>query len=191
MTKAYNEYSKAVRKAVRDLWRGDIDVYEFIYFMSDAMESGFEDAWIEGAEYLEVPPDLNYENRDIIATEVAAKSTLLLGFGGTIIASSKDEGGKLAPLLKRAALWTAAYFLIREFAKTVLGEDIHLKWTLHPAEHCRSCVKLDGIVKTATEWQEQDVYPRHWDKLDCRIGCKCTLDKTDEPVTEAPLPLLP
>jgi hypothetical protein len=114
-----------------------------------------------------------------------------MGLAVYIERNSRARKGKLRVVMQRIEVWAKAYNRIVQIAKTYAGKDKKQKWTMHPAEHCQSCLKLSGKVKRASYWRDHDVYPKHWDKLECRNGCQCTLEDTDEPMSKGPLPSLP
>lgn len=185
-------YRLNIRAAVRSLWNGNIDFVSFFSQMQAAIRRGFTQAWAEGAAVYGVKPDEYTDaERARLAQEIVQESQYIMRFADAIEAHSKKNGGKLEPLFTRAELWIAAYDRILNLAIAYAGKDQKLRWTLHPAEHCKSCVRLSGKVKRSSYWVEHDVYPKHWGKLICKGGCHCSLEPTDEPLSKGPLPGLP
>lgn len=192
VNKSKSEYGKSIRANVRRLWLGQVDTFDFVDGMITSIQRGFRRAWVQGAKQCGVLEDeLTEDEQAALEQEINSDITYLLGFALAIEEGSKANGGKLTPLINRARMWVERYTAIVELAKIMACEDQKLKWTLNPAEHCKSCLKLEGKVKRASYWKNYDVRPKHWDKLDCKGGCRCSLEPTDEPISKGPLPSLP
>jgi hypothetical protein len=152
----------------------------------------FTQAWYSGAADEGIKPDeLSAEEINRLQSEIANEASFIANFGNDIVANSRAAGGRLEPLLSRSDLWANGYTRIRAIARLMAAKDKKKIWTLNPAEHCPSCLKLEGKVKRASYWIEHGVQPKAWDKLVCKLGCKCTLEDTDLPLSKGPLPSLP
>lgn len=159
-------------------------VQDIIYYLTQA--------WYAGAKEEGVAPDeLNVDERARLRAEIASEASFVSNFINDIQFNNRASGGSLAPFLYRATLWANAYTRVKAIARLMASGDKKKIWTLHPAEHCQSCRKLDGKVKRATYWLDHGVQPKAWDKLACRMNCRCTLDDTDAPLSKGPLPNLP
>ena len=192
-------YRSTIRSATRGLWSGAMDWEQFYELMLDTVRLGFEAAWHEGAAECGIlPEDLTAEERQALQSATVQENGYIAGFADTIEEKSKANGGKLGPLLVRAELWVKRYNDLRNRAKEMACGDQKLKWKMHPEkEHCKSCLKLNGKVKRASVWRNNDVRPQHPTKLECMVGaggpsvCGCEFVVTDEPCSRGPLPNLP
>lgn len=165
---------------------------DFTSEMFRLVRVGFTQAWNEGMAAANITEsEMTDEERIRLEQEIVKEYSYVNGFADAVDAGSKANGGKLAPLFYRAGLWADGYPRIRSLAMTYAADDPKLKWTLNPAEHCISCKKLDGKVKRASFWKSKGVYPKAWDKLTCKGGCKCELVPTTDRCTPGALPVLP
>jgi len=177
-----------IRSSVRALWLGVWDYFSFVDAMMLAIERGYTQAWHEGAKVYGInPEDMTQEEHIRLTEEVMKETSFINGFAQAIIGNNKFVGGKLEPLFFRAEMWVQGYTRIMNIAKALAAKDQKLQWSLHPAEHCSSCRSLNGKVKRASYWVAH-VTPKSW-SLQCRSGCKCTLEPTDKPITRGPLPM--
>jgi len=191
--KSLSNYRSAVRSAVRGLWAGNMSYDQFVYSMIRAIDSQYPMAWQEGARSVGILPDeMSPEERARLNEEMFSEYRFIDRFARAIIAGNKENGGHLTPLFGRAERWVAGYNRIVNIAVTYARSDPKLKWKIDaPKESCSSCVRLANRVKRASYWRAKGVYPKSWDKLHCRGGCKCSLVPTNEPASKGPLPNLP
>lgn len=189
--KTLEGYRTSLRENARGLWNGTFNWYDFYSNMVDTITRGFNQAWAEGmAKYGMSMDDRDAEERTRLQREIQSEVSHIEGVADFIEAYSKANGGTLAVCMQRIEGWVAAYTRIVQLATAMAAANRKLKWNMHPAEHCGSCLKLAGKVKRGKYWTEH-VTPKDWDKLECRKGCKCSLDPTDEPCSKGPLPSLP
>ena len=189
--KSQESYRADLRANARALWSGVWDFFDFFVAMQASVQRGFTQAFYEGAATCGVRPDeLSAEELARLQSEIVLEQQHITGLAD-FIGEVKARGGKLAEVFTRVELWVNGYGRVRGLAQTLACEDVKYKWVLHPAEHCSSCRKLSGKVKRGSFWASHDVQPKSWSKLICRLGCKCSLDPTDEPLTPGPLPALP
>lgn len=98
------------------------------------------------------------------------------------IVDARVDGTSVSPLLARAKLWAnqwnAAY---NEAVRLItLQGGGNLVWEYGDAEHCNTCLSLNGIVARADEWDTLGVKPQG-DMLECGgWNCKCALVSTDK-----------
>lgn len=190
--KSIENYRLGIRAAFRGLWSGAFDFFDFYAAMDTTIQRGFSQAWREGALRCGIDFDeLSRDELNALRSEIVRETQFIDGVAGFIEANSRDNGGKLSVVMQRAELWIQAYDRVANRAQSMACKDQKLKWVLNPAEHCSSCLKLEGKVKRASFWTERGVYPKAWDKLDCKQGCKCDLVPTTEPLSRGPLPNLP
>ena len=189
--KGVNAYRSNIRAGVRGLWGGSMNYIEFYDQMMLAIEKGFREAWEEGAaEGCIRPEDFTTSETNRLYAEINKQFAYVDGFATAIEEGSKANGGMLAPLMYRADMWINEYSRIKTLAKALALKDKKHRWTLNPAEHCGSCLKLSGQVCRMSFWLTH-VMPKQWDKLDCKNACKCTLESTTDACTRGPLPGLP
>lgn len=190
--KSVPSYRLNLRANARALWSGTWDEFDFYLQMLATVRRGLTQAGQEGAAQCGIrPSEMSEEELLALETEIVKENSHLDGLTNFIAANSKAEGGKLETVYKRVEQWVDAYTRVKNHLQVMACGDQKFKWNLHPAEHCTSCKKLAGKVKRASYWKKHNVYPKSWDKLHCRRGCKCTLDPTDEPLTRGTLPNLP
>lgn len=98
------------------------------------------------------------------------------------IVDARVDGTSVSPLLARAKLWAnqwnAGY---NEAVRLItLQGGGNLVWEYGDAEHCNTCLSLNGIVARADEWDTLGVKPQG-DMLECGgWNCKCALVSTDK-----------
>ncbi|MCP5019880.1 MAG: hypothetical protein GY938_32035 [Ketobacter sp.] len=86
----------------------------------------------------------------------------------------------------RLILWAftlaGIYHMGQEFAAPRFGEERRYEWGLgNTEEHCRTCLALDGVVLTASEWRIIGHKPQGR-SLECGgWNCDCERTETDKP----------
>jgi len=188
-------YTAAIRSSVRGLWTGEFSYDWFFDSMSTAINYHIRQAWAAGSKECGIFPN-EYSQPERVALEQAINYELqwIDGFAAAIEEGSKANGGKLGPLMARAAIWTGRWEGIRSQAMAMACADKKLKWVYGDTQHCSSCAKLNGKIKRASYWNERGILPRvHGaDYLSCNgFRCRCVLQPTDEPASKGPLPKLP
>lgn len=191
-TKSADTYRANLRANARALWLAEWDEFDFYVAMLSTVRRAFTQAFYEGAAVCGIAPqELSRGELLRLEEEIVQENSYIDGLADFISENSKAMGGKLTDVYTRVELWVQGYARVKNLGQITACGDLKLKWNLHPAEHCTSCLKLAGKVKRASFWEKLEVFPKAWDKLICRLGCKCTLDPTDEPLTPGPLPSLP
>jgi len=196
--KSVSDYETSIRGPVRGLWNGQIDIYDFSSMLASAVRRGLRQAAEEGArENGILPGELTESELSVLDGIINEEITYVDQFGDAVEANSKANDGRLESFEWRIALWVNRYNEVKTMFQTITGGDKKYIWHMYAHEHCESCKKLNGKVKRASEWQRNNVYPRHRTKLACMVSahgvsvCKCELEETDEPCTPGPLPALP
>ena len=189
-------YRNGIRAAVRGLWLGAFDFYQFYDALDVTIRNGLTTAWYEGAAECGIlPADLSPTERAAIAQAIAGELGHIDSFATEIEAGSKANGGKVGPLLARAEMWILRYQDVVNRAKVMACADQKLEWVLGlTKEHCSTCLKLTGKVKRASYWQQVGVRPQSPPNplLECGgWACLCNLIITDAPMSKGPLPNLP
>jgi hypothetical protein len=193
--KSLSQFQRGIRSSIRSLWNGTFNHFEFVDNMRAVIEQGFRRAWAEGAKQCGVSFDeLTKRELDKLEQMTNAQFVFLPGLADDILENSKANGGKLQPLFSRGDMWISEYRVVRDQATGMACGDKKKKWVLGAAEHCKSCIKLNGKVKRASFWIKSGILPQRngASYLECRgFNCACELVDTDEPISKGPLPRLP
>lgn len=188
-------YNRGVRFATRGLWNGSTNTFEFIDSMVSVLNLGFTAAWNDGAKSCGIKPEeRTSEENNELQVQINESISFVSGFAQFINENSKANKGKLGTVLGRAALWQNRYGEIENQAKTMACGNAKYIWRLGIADHCKTCLKLNGRVMRASRWAELDVYPQDTrpGKLACHgFNCACSLNKTDLSATPGRLPRIP
>lgn len=191
--KSLNSYRASLRAEVRRYVKGEVGDGDFLLGFFTAIGSGFRNAWKQGAAVCGVRPsefDINIEDK--VQGEINRQITFISSFRDSLV--KLTDGGQMNTELAKVEIWVARYGEQVNKARAALCGQQKLKWNLGVAEHCNSCKSLEGIVKTAEFWYTSGILPRVAGAtyLICEgYNCKCSLDPTDEPITEGALPPLP
>ncbi len=194
-------YRAALRAAARGLWLGALDYFDFFDQMDRVIKFFLPMAWQMGAAECGVSPaDYSPAEKLALSRVIADEMLYIDGLAQFIVAGSKAEGGKLGAvggtggIMGRIDIWINRYEQVRQKAMVMACADVKSRWVLGDAEHCLSCLKLNGKVKRNSYWQKTGILPRvpGADYLICQGWlCQCTLELTDEPCSKGPLPKLP
>ena len=177
---------RTISGLVRDLYDGDISKSDFEDSMSELIEKQFKRAFNEamkenGSEWTDAI-DAKYQER------VTNQYQYIEKFADDILAGKDAETG-YGQFTSRAELWANQYDSTVNEAKLITGaKDDRYKWVMGATEeHCTTCASLDGVVATAEQWEASGFHPQQPpnDALTCGgWRCDCSLELTDEPVTE-------
>lgn len=194
VAKTVNYYRFALQRAIRDLYQTG-DIGRFIDVHARLIEEQFARAWREGLREVGIEADeMTAEEQKILNELIQHEEDFVLDFVAEIM-QARAEGAPVQPFLARAELWANRYTDVVNQAKLIGGKNQKLEWVLGATEeHCASCLRLNGIVKRASYWNEKGVHPQGApnDKLVCGgWRCDCRLNVTDKPLTKGPLPRLP
>lgn len=190
--KSQNNYRRGIRAAVRGLWAGATSLTDFEDSMASVIRRYFVEAWRRGIKAAGAEEsDLTARDTERLQVEIAQEILYAMQFGADIEASSKANGGKLAPLYGRIEAWVDTYERIEFLAMSIAGRGVKYKWVRDPAkDSCDDCIRLDGRVYFGRVFERENVYPR-CRKLNCTgLKCGCRLERTDEPVTRGRFPTL-
>lgn len=182
LLKTIEGYRLNIRAAVRGLWMGVFDYYNFLDQMSLAIERGFTQAWYEGARIYGVnPSELTQEEHDRITSEVNTERGFVPALGQAILANTKANGGKLAPLFSRAELWISGYNRVRILGSTYAAKDQKQEWVYGDTQHCPDCLMYNGKVYRASTWMKHNIQPKMY-ALNCHgYHCQCKFVPTNKP----------
>jgi hypothetical protein len=188
-------YAFALRQNVRAFWAGRRDFDQFLETLNDTIQFHLELAWRAGAAECGIRPDERTpEEAAVLRNFILNQLSFTFNLAEFVEENRKSEGGLLRTSLKRLPPWVNRWNEVKAEAQLVACADLKYVWTLGVAEHCKTCLKLNGRVMRASRWREMDVHPQDTrpGKLDCNgYNCKCRLVRTDKRATPGPLPRLP
>ena len=185
-------YRNGIRSAVRGLWGGSLDIWQFGWQMEIIVRNGLTLAWYEGAKECGIlPADLSLEERSKLRQAIANEDSHIDSFGADIEANSKKNGGKVGPLFARAEAWINRYLDVVNRAKVFACADRKMAWRLGATKvHCVDCSNLNGKVKRASQWAAYGIRPQSPELACGGFRCLCYFEVTDEPMSRGPLPRL-
>lgn len=177
-------YRRALRRAVLNFYRGDMDAFEFIDELVTLINGQFTRAWNEGAREVGFDPkEQADEDRLILLDRIQAEEEFILGFASDI-ETTRMEQKPITPLYNRVELWVNRFDEVKDTAIIHFGGKQKFEWELGATEeHCTTCLALNGIVATAEEWEQSGVHPQRGpnDSLECGGWlCDCRRKKTDK-----------
>ena len=177
--KQAGDYRSTLRQLALDYYHRRISFIDFRLRMVASIGSGLTEAWLSGREIWGITQGLTFPERLVLYREISREIRYIQGLSTAIDVLA--NGGKDIDLIsRRLDLWGDAFIRTQELSKTYNGKDQFLRWVLNPAEHCGTCLSLEGKVQTARQWLAMGYYPKSW-SLDCGQGCKCGLDMAQEP----------
>lgn len=179
--KTVDYMENAIEGLVNGVYNGNIGG-QFIDTMANIISGQLTQAYRQAWE--------DEGNTDYFAPDYLAESleAMILGQYDYVdqfyrdIVDARVDGTSVSPLLARAKLWAnqwnAAY---NEAVRLMtLQGGGNLVWEYGDAEHCNTCLSLNGIVARASEWDTLGVKPQG-DMLQCGgWNCKCALVSTDK-----------
>jgi hypothetical protein len=180
IVKTVEYYIRALRRAVLNFFRMDMDAFEFIDEMVRLIDGQFTRAWNEGAREVGVDPkDMDEEDLAILQDRKDQEQEYILGFASDI-ETARIEQAPITPLYNRVEMWANRYNEVKSDAMIHFGGKKKLEWQLGSTEqHCETCSQLNGIVAWAKEWEQSGIHPQGapngllecggW-KCDCRLG---------------------
>jgi len=192
-----DNYRRELHKLARMVWEG-VDYFVPVtdlwnYSAPQAVSDYHRRAWIQGAKEVGFSPaDFTPADNMALAMLQVGHTSRLPDLYQWIVAHDKAHGGDINVIFSRLDLWVNALEQTQSVAKERFGSDKKLKWELGATEkHCASCLKLNGHVHRASQWQAADVRPQS-PSLECGgWRCDCSLEVTDEPCTPGPVPSIP
>lgn len=187
-TKTVGTYDRQIWRAMRDLYSGDTDVFDFIDDLVSMIDNQFERAWRQGSRDVGVDPR-DWTDADIftLAERIAAEREHILTLAEDVEAA-RLSGAPISSLRHRAELWANRYTDVVNEARIYFGEMQKLEWVLGPTEHCDDCLRLVGTVASAKEWDASGWKPQS-SRLQCGgFRCRCQLVPTDKRRTRGGIP---
>jgi hypothetical protein len=195
--KAYSadKYANDIIESARMYWKEGIRG-NFTTRMNAIIKFGLRDAFDLGAADLGMTPE-DYSTQEITVRDeiIAEEKSHVADLLDYIDGLANDPTATFDNSISRLELWGARFDDVRGRAVVLLGQDAKLEWHLGETEqHCRTCSRLDGVVKRASFWQTHGILPKAPpnDMLECGgWKCDCTLEPTDKPVTRGRMPKVP
>lgn len=184
MVKTIAQFSRMLKRAVLELWRGTENEFEFIDRMTYAIDEQYRRAWNEGMRSVGLDPvrDMLAEWENVLNARIEQEYNYVLDFADAIL-KAREEGGPVDALYSRAELWVSRYEELRNLAMVTCGREKRLVWQLGVAEHCDTCLALHGIVAYARVWEASPWRPQGRNLRCGGFNCKCSLSPTDDPPT--------
>ena len=191
-------YQRTITQAARELFRsGDTDT--FLTAMDDIIQREIPRAWYAGMRECGMKPDDMTEEEQNELLDMMVKTSSFVSGLASGINKLRDQDQKFDVILPRITTWANQWNTAYNMGRMMCKDD-KLEFVLGSAEkHCRSCLKLNGYVKRASQWKKAGVGPQAGPnnelpnpKLECGgWECDCTLQSTDKPVSKGRLPKLP
>lgn len=187
------DFRRSLRAATRRYWVGLFSDSDFIFELLGVIDRQFNRAFNIGlAECGLKRADIEDGDDDDLQDLINNQFQSVANIPDKII--KKKDGGK-----QKDAYLTTSIYLNRFDEARLLGSIISCgdelrEWVIGSAEHCGSCLKLNGIVKPLSFWKSSGILPAIANAayLICKgFNCKCRLKKTNKPITKGALPSLP
>lgn len=185
-------YARGIRSAIRGVWTGALDYFDFYDAMSSTINIGLRQAWNEGAGMVGISED------ELTAEEIASRDGIIskeqdyiTGFFDFLESKTKAEGGKLGESINasRAISWTRRYQDVRNQAMMTGRGNPKLKWQLGSTEeHCRDCLTYHGRIYRASTWAKYGIKPQDPGLACGGYLCDCRFEQTDEPANRGKPP---
>jgi len=133
-------------------------------------------AYLDGMEEGGIAsPELDTDDRATILAWLSGQSTFTTHFSKEVFTKGLSE----LQVAQRAGAWVEnSLGEIRLKGLMSVKRNALFKWVMDPtAEHCGSCVKLNGHVHRLKDWMRYNIRPKS-PALICWGGCKCTFAET-------------
>jgi hypothetical protein len=169
--KGIDDFALSLRASVRGLWNGSRNLFGFVDNTISILERHLENAWREGANVCGIRPDeRSPEEQATLQDYIENQIQYVLPLGQFIQENSRENGGLLRKSLNRLPPWINRYNEVREISQEMSCTDQKFVWLLGEAEHCISCLRLNGRVMRMSKWRQLDVHPQDTrpGKLRCR-----------------------
>ena len=182
VVKTYDFFLRAVEGLVRGVYNGQVGG-DFVDALANLIEGQINQAFAQAYEdeaytdfYL---PDYLREGAEAMI-ERERNFDWIYQYYTDIVDARVDETS-ISPLLARGRMWANLYneAYSESLRLMTLANGGNMVWQLGEAEHCSTCLALDGIVASASEWDVSGWRPQS-PELECKgFNCKCSLTPTD------------
>jgi hypothetical protein len=194
--KTVGHFTRVLKKAVLDFYRGDIDSGAFLDTMINLVDSQFHRAWNQGARDVGFDPkEMTDDDKLQLLFRIDKEAPFILDFAIAVEEARINETS-INALYARVDLWANRFNEVENEARVYFGSKMglnpHLVWRLGATEqHCSTCATLNGTVATARQWEMSGIRPQHApnNRLECGgWNCDCRLEVTDEPLSANGIP---
>jgi hypothetical protein len=164
-------------------------VFQFESVMLELIEQQYGRAWREGMRTLELDPakDMTPDAEAILQDAILAEYDNVGKFAQDVVTASRVVSDKdwHSKFSHRVDVWANRYNQIKEMSIRHFSEGKQkLMWVEGDSyEKCSTCLRLDGIVAYAEEWDALNVHPQSAPNPYLICGgwnCRCTLVPTDK-----------
>ena len=161
-------------------------VFQFESVMLNLIEQQYKRAWREGMRTLNLDPlaDMTPDADAILQDTILAEYDHVGKYAQDVVTAAYAHSG-FEQFRVRVSMWANRYNQMREMAIRFFSDvQQRLQWVENDTiEKCPVCVRLDGIVAYAQEWDALNVHPQHAPNPYLVCGgwnCKCTLEPTTQ-----------
>ena len=158
-----DSFARSMWKATKDLYANRA-AFQFGSFMLDLIEQQYGRAWREGMKSLDLSPkdDMTPDAEAILQDAVVAEFEHVQSYANDVVTASYSKAG-YDQFRQRVDMWANRYNQIRELAVRTFAEtQQRLQWVEGDTiQKCDICVRLDGIVAYAQEWDTLNVHPQN------------------------------
>lgn len=177
--KTYEFFLNTMERLITNVYNGFMQS-EFLditaNLISGQLTQAFQQAWLEEGGGGELPAYLQTALFQLILEQFPHVDGLYRD-----IVSARELEQPLSPLLARASMWANRYNEAYNQASQliIVQNGGKMQWVMGQAEHCETCLALNGIVAFASEWQASGLRPQGA-MLQCGgFHCQCSLIPTD------------
>ena len=122
--KTVGTFTRALKKAVLDFYRGNMDAVEFTGIMSDLIEKQFSIAWEKGAEDVGFNPrGQSRFDRDELQQHIDSEARHVVEFAQAVILARVEEKD-VKPLYARVDLWANRFNQVENDARLYFAQQI-------------------------------------------------------------------
>lgn len=181
--KDFDDFSARLSNLVKALHGGTITVPSFVDSMaaliSRQITLAYRTAWADEVGEGNVPAYLLQSAESMILNQF----TFVDKFAREIRDGALADGS-VQPFLARVPMWANRYTEAYNEALRLIAlqNGGKLVWVYGDADHCETCLSLNGIVAYASEWEQSGVKPQNAPNNALVCGgwrCQCSLQPTD------------
>lgn len=166
-----SEYVDDVAAIIQDAASGTISPAAFSIRMRAALSKYGKAAYLDGME------DGGVEVSTLEGDDSDAFAALLASQSGYVTDARRSIADWQGDPTARSERWEASLNQFYYAGAMSADKNAMYRWDLSNADHCDTCKRLNGQVHRLKDWIDRDLRPKS-SKLDCKMGCKCTLTKT-------------
>jgi hypothetical protein len=186
--KTIGAFDRQLWSAVLGYFRGDEDSFQFIDDFTNSITNQLTRAWNEGARSVGVDPrDMTDEDLLQLQGIINSEYEHILDLADAIDSArinNKTLDEFRSQFRSRVDLWVNRYNEVVNSAATYFGGKTRLEWQYGDTNvHCETCLKLNGVVAYAEEWEQAGLHPQQPPNpnLECEgWRCQCKLSVTDK-----------